>query len=676
MMNKFKWVLLLSIIILSCNKKNGYDYPLVFTGDVNNITHDGAYFNAKIVNLSNSEITAYGFVWDSIPEPNIENSEKYLIKDAPAKGVFSAGITSVLQTGVKYYVRAFISNGSYTTYGLPVTFMSLGSMAPKIIDFMPKNANLDDTLMIIGAYFSRSTSKNVVQFGDFPAKVLKATPDTLWVTVPNSLNAPSSPISVSVIGNVATSTELFNLIPPVITDFNAKFGSIGSQVTIDGKNFASNTASIKVYFDKYLATTLSIQDNKINVLVPGNLDKRPCNISVTMNNLSVVSANQFTLGPLTLTDFTPKRAKTGSTIIITGTNFSPLIYSNKVTIGGFNAVVTKASANSLEVTIPSQVNRIYPSRNVIINVSALGESKDFNTTLEINDQWFRLHDAPIGKRNQMDINPFSCFLANDKAYIGLELNSEFWEYTPATDKWKRLADFPGANRSFAAGFIIDNKLYFGTGYTSFGYGGPNAKDLGDWWEYDIATNTWTRKNDFPGGARSNVLTYQYANISYMGAGTVYMGYYNNKLKDFWKYNPTDDSWTKVIDHPVFNEFNTGLGFTYRIINDVCYGIKTTSTYQLWISKYDPDKNTWQRIPDFSSFTALYNIGFSVKENLYMHRGSTNYELLYYKDGASNWEDVGYFLPYNFDTGLAFTIKDKAYIGLSFNNVLWEFDPSR
>lgn len=66
---------------------------------------------------------------------------------------------------------------------------------------------------------------------------------------------------------------------------------------------------------------------------------------------------------------------------------------------------------------------------------------------------------------------------------------------PANDSWVKVADFPGqTGRSGAVAFVMGNKAYVGTGY--------NGKDrLKDFWEYDPATNSGTRKADFGGTAR-------------------------------------------------------------------------------------------------------------------------------------------------------------------------------
>ena len=50
-------------------------------------------------------------------------------------------------------------------------------------------------------------------------------------------------------------------------------------------------------------------------------------------------------------------------------------------------------------------------------------------------------------------------------------------------------------RRHAVGFSIGNKGYVGTGYDN------NINYHNDFWEYDPATDTWTQKANFGGGAR-------------------------------------------------------------------------------------------------------------------------------------------------------------------------------
>lgn len=677
-MRKARWIIILLILFVSCKKQQEYDYPLIFTGQVTNITSSGVTFSAKITDLSKYKVTDYGFVWDENPNPTIETSEKYIISDPPKIGVFSANITTTLRSGVLYYVRAFVRNSDYITYGKQVSFKSLGSMAPKVADFKPKTGNLKDTVMIIGHNFSFKPTNNTVKFGDFQATVVKAKLDTLWVLVPDKLNIQNAQVSVSIIGNIAIATDRYNLIAPVVTTFNDKIGSFGSQITITGKYFDANKASLQVYFDKYPAQIVSSNATSIVAIVPDSLNKRICNINVRMNNLIIPSVEQFSLAPITFTNITPKVAITGSTIVLTGNNFSPVAFNNIVTIGGLDATVIKASPNRIEVTLPLQNRGYYSSRNASVNVNVLGDSKDYNGTLLINDQWFRLKNSPLsvipGSQYSYGYALANCFIANNKAYIGLNNKAEFWEYDPTNDSWKKLTDFPGIPRWYGSGFVINNKIYYGTGF-------GNNHDLKDWWEYNISTNTWTAKNDFAGEKRTGAVAFQIENIGYLGTGFVWSGYgTSDGYIDFWKYSSTDDSWTKITNYPTINNyFGTWWGISVPFNGSAYIGLGNytiSGDYMQRMYRYTPSGNTWEQIANFPlAGVNNQSLGFNLNNNLYI-RTSYSKDFYYYDAGANRWIKVTTGILTDVNNGIAFAYNGKAYVGLGRENAMWEYDPSR
>ena len=45
--------------------------------------------------------------------------------------------------------------------------------------------------------------------------------------------------------------------------------------------------------------------------------------------------------------------------------------------------------------------------------------------------------------------------------------------------------FPSAGRSHPALILVDDKVYVGLG--------SNTANLGDWWEYDIPSDSWSQK---------------------------------------------------------------------------------------------------------------------------------------------------------------------------------------
>ena len=63
---------------------------------------------------------------------------------------------------------------------------------------------------------------------------------------------------------------------------------------------------------------------------------------------------------------------------------------------------------------------------------------------------------------------------------------DFWEYDPATDIWTKKASVGGDKRAHAIGFAINGKGYVCTGVDNGAYDD-------DFWEYDPATDIWVEK---------------------------------------------------------------------------------------------------------------------------------------------------------------------------------------
>ena len=132
------------------------------------------------------------------------------------------------------------------------------------------------------------------------------------------------------------------------------------------------------------------------------------------------------------------------------------------------------------------------------------------------------------------------FSIGNKGYIGTgsgqgsTSNTDFWEWDQATDSWTRKADFAGTARQSAVGFSIGNKGYIGTGlnYSISGY-------KKDFWEWDQATNVWTQKVNFAGSARAGAVGFSIGNKGYIGCGSgTGTDNFGIPLQDFWEYDPT------------------------------------------------------------------------------------------------------------------------------------------
>ena len=127
------------------------------------------------------------------------------------------------------------------------------------------------------------------------------------------------------------------------------------------------------------------------------------------------------------------------------------------------------------------------------------------------------------------------FSIGSNGYIGTGESGhhlkDFWQYDPATNAWTRKADFGGTGRVYATGFSIGSKGYIGTGNTGL-------MRVKDFWEYDPATNAWTQKADFGGEGRTYATGFSIGSKGYVGTG---LDSNLANVKDFWEYTPEGTS---------------------------------------------------------------------------------------------------------------------------------------
>lgn len=174
--------------------------------------------------------------------------------------------------------------------------------------------------------------------------------------------------------------------------------------------------------------------------------------------------------------------------------------------------------------------------------------------------------------------------------------SDTWEYIPGTNTWVQRADFPGGARDGAVGMAINNLGYAGTGTVQNSIFGPI--DMADWWQFDPVANTWTQKNNFPGGGRRLAAASSTGLFGYMGTG-------HNKpilssgetfYNDWYLYDPSSDSWFQRASLPGSARMEascfSGNGYVFL-------GTGTLSSYyptnDFW--KYNPSTNSWTQQPN-------------------------------------------------------------------------------
>src|SRR5438552_2836888 len=167
----------------------------------------------------------------------------------------------------------------------------------------------------------------------------------ITATVP--AGATSGPISVTTPGGTASSAASFTVInPPTISSFTPSSGPVGTSVTISGTNFNGATA---VLFNSVSASFTVGSATAITTTVPAGATSGP--ISVTTPGGTASSAASFTvINPPTITSFTPGSGPVGTTVTISGTNFTG---ATAVLFNRASASFTVSSATAITTTVPA-----------------------------------------------------------------------------------------------------------------------------------------------------------------------------------------------------------------------------------------------------------------------------------------------------------------------------------
>lgn len=242
-------------------------------------------------------------------------------------------IVAIVGAGSSGSVQVTTPGGSVSSPG----FTYAG--APTITSFSPITAASGATVAINGTNF---TTANAVQFGGVPAASFTVvSPILINAVVPS--NASTGSLSVTTSGGTASLAGFTFIAPPTISGFTPTSAGPTLTVTINGANF---TGTSVVSFGGTPAFSFTvISPTQILAVVAAGASGV---VSVTTPG-GVGSRAGFTFVPApTVTSFMPSATGTGTSVTITGTNFTG---ATQVYFGG--VVATSFSVNS-----PTQITAV------------------------------------------------------------------------------------------------------------------------------------------------------------------------------------------------------------------------------------------------------------------------------------------------------------------------------
>ena len=301
---------------------------------------------------------------------------------------------------------------------------------------------------------------------------------------------------------------------------------------------------------------------------------------------------------------------------------------------------------------------------------------------------FNLATAQLGIWNQKaNFGGFArarclSFSIGTKGYIGTGENgsptSDLWEYDQQNNTWTQKANVGNTGRTSGVGFSIGNKGYAGLGSSS-------GQPLNDFWEYNPVTNTWIQKASFPGTGKLSAVAFSIDNFGYVGTGSP-SGPIGNETKEFWQYNPVNNSWLRKADFggtqrdravgfSINSKGYIGTGYGFTEGNPVSFG-------DFW--EYDPTNNLWTEKATVPQLVRNNAVGFSTASRGYIGMGYLNKtDFWQYDPNSNSWIQVSSFNGAGRIFPSAFSIGNRGYVGMGYSvvgsqgttiyyNDIWEY----
>ncbi|MDX9739326.1 MAG: fibronectin type III domain-containing protein [Candidatus Dojkabacteria bacterium] len=213
-----------------------------------------------------------------------------------------------------------------------------------------------------------------------------------------------------------------------------------------------------------------------------------------------------------------------------------------------------------------------------------------------------------------------------KLYLASGMNSQFYEYDLATDTWTRLSDAP-------------QTVYYGGGAVA----GPDGyiyvlrgNNSSDFWRYSIANDTWdTSISPAP-------LTIGYGGSSiFDGEQYIYVLRGNNS-DVFWRYDTISDIWETIAKvsfgaptQSITNNASYGASLAFDLENELIYAIQ--GNLYSGFSVYDINTDTWTVLPNAPALPYLgASLAFDGDGGIFYISGNYNPYMYRYDIESMEW----------------------------------------
>jgi len=229
-------------------------------------------------------------------------------------------------------------------------------------------------------------------------------------------------------------------------------------------------------------------------------------------------------------------------------------------------------------------------------------------------------------------------------------------------QWSQITDYAGGATDGAPAFTIGNYAYVG--------GGLGSKEF---YKFDPSTDSWTKLSDIPSGFNRG---WAFAFVI-NGKGYVCGGDKTGNFavyKDVQEYNPTTDTWTKKADLPIAMDgaFACSVNGKGYVIGGFNGSAAVSSVYE-----YDPVADTWTSKASYPGGQAIFPSGFVINNKIYVGMGSASgmagSKLFYeYNPATNTWAQRASYPGSSRQACIGFAVGNTGYIGGGEENYSVQF----
>ncbi|MEN8857152.1 MAG: IPT/TIG domain-containing protein [Flavobacteriaceae bacterium] len=713
-MNKYKYlftILILLNILISCDSNDEESEPQIMKPKVLSI-------NATIgVNGGVNLLGSYDSNGNTISEIGFEysldglfNNRIVVNSELGSNNEIEYFLANGIEENTEYFYKAFAKSSRVSFYGDIKSFISDGSVTPKIISISNDFGHIADTLEILGKYFKDDNNQTFVDFSNINSQIISLNDTIIKCKVPVNINNIINDVRVR-IDNRADSYSSFTLFEPTIETINLITGVIGDTLSINGNHFDIVNSRNKVFFGNIQSTVIESNRESIKIVVPENIESPTESIKLNTQLQDVTYNTSFQLSAPEINSISPLNATFRDELTITGNNFDFEISRNKVYFGNIEATITYADKNTLKVIVPDdlessseQIKVIAQHQEVVFNenfqlippeITFVQENVNVKQDITIQGVYFH----PILNKNNITIENIEINIASGntenlytkiplgpfprrKAIVKLTLLDLIIEYKVELniiDKWVMVSDnLPFRFRRGPKNAVVVNNVAYVLAREKDNYN-DNSVYL---WKFNSIDFTWEQVNtNVPdhGTFASGILETNGSEIFY---------YTSNLSNELWKYSIESNIWSKLSDFPGARRDYPA---HFSIGNDIYIGIGTdiipyTSISYKDFYKYNTSTDEWNQISDlpFDIWGGHRRTGmasFVINNIAYLAGGAYNtgdIDAWSYSSNSDSWEQIADFPVINKES-VGFQINGLGYItgggwGSKYNKS-WVYSPN-